>query len=137
MPAKNTASPKKETGFPISHIALSSVIGTVLFFTILFIEATVMLKTTSTQPAYLVYGIAAGCVSGFLNGFIALKLIKEKGIAFGAISGLIQSLLCLLIICILNKGVAGTGIFILALGVIFFSALGGLTAVNFKKKIKY
>lgn len=137
MPAKNTASPKKETGFPISHIALSSAIGTIMFFTLLFIEAAVILKTESAQPAYLIYGTAAGCVSGFVNGFIALKLIREKGIAFGAISGLIQSLLCSLIICILNKDVAGTGVFILVFAVTFFSALGGLTAVNFKKKIKY
>mgnify|MGYP003296441066 CR=1 FL=1 len=130
-------SKKDESGIPLSKIIISSAVGTVLFFLLLVSLAALVLKTSANQSLYLVYGLAAGVISGFANGFVASKLIKEKGLFYGAISGLIQSLVCALIVFILNKGTAGNGIFILIAIITLVSSLGGIAGMNLKKKIKY
>lgn len=128
---------KEESGFPFSKIIISSAIGSILFFLLLISFAALILKTSASQSMYLVYGLAAGALSGFASGFIASKLIKEKGLFYGAICGFIQSLICALIVFVLNKGTAGNGIFILILVITLLSSLGGVAGMNLKKKIKY
>ena len=107
------------------------------FFALLLVFSAVVLKTSASQSLYLVYGLAAGAVSAFFNGFSALKMIKEKGLIYGAICGLSQSVISALVIFIINKGIAGNGIFILIAVMVLLSSLGGLASVNIKKKIKY
>lgn len=137
MTKKNIAPKKDESAIPIKQIFISSLISSAMFFILLIILALVVFKTSANQSLYLLYGLAAGGLSSFFGGFISLRLIKEKGLFFGGICGFIQSLICSLIIFILNKGTAGNGIFILIALMTFVSSLGGLTAVNIKKKIKY
>lgn len=128
---------KEESGFPISKIAICAAISSTLFFLLLISFAALILKTSSNQSMYLVYGLAAGAGSGFAGGFIASKLIKEKGLIYGAISGFAHSLICALTVFILNKGTAGNGIFILIAVMTLLSSLGGIAGMNLKKKIKY
>lgn len=137
MTKKGAASKKDESKFPVSQVLISSALGAVLFFLFLIAAAAFSLKSSLNQSLYLAVGLIAGGLSGFTGGFVALKLIKEKGIFYGALVGFIQSLLCAVIIFALNKGTAGNGIFILIAAVTLFSSLGGIAAVNIKKKIKY
>lgn len=128
---------KEESGFAFSKILICSAVGTILFFLMLILIAAFILKTSANQSLYLAYGLAAGAVSGFAAGFIAAKLIKEKGMIYGAVCGFAQSLLCAVTVFILNKGTAGNGIFILIAVITLLSSLGGIAGMNLKKKIKY
>lgn len=137
MPKKSSPSKNDESGFPIKRIIISSFTGCALFFILLLSLAALLLNSSADQSSYLLYGIVAGGISGFAGGFLALRLVKEKGIFFGALCGFVQSLLCSVVIFIINKGTAGNGIFILMAVTTLMSSLGGITSVNIKKKIKY
>lgn len=128
---------KEESGFPLVKLAVCSLSSSVLFYILIALFSFLILKTSGNGSMYLFYGIGAGAVSGFISGFTALKLIKEKGLFYGALCGAGQSVICALIMFILNKGTAGNAVFILIAVMILMSSLGGLAGVNLKKKIKY
>ena len=122
---------------PQIKIIIGSAIGTVLYFLIVAVAAVAVLKSGSGTSVYMPIGFAAGVLSGFAGGFAAVRPIKEKGAMFGALSGLGQALLCSIVLFIVNKATAGSGMFILSLIIIICSALGGIAAVNAKRKKKY
>lgn len=127
----------EESKIPITEICICSVIASGLFFVLLLVFSAVILKSSSDGVGYLLYGLASGVLSAFINGFVALRLIKEKGLLYGAVCGLIQSILCAVVLFIINKGTAGNGVFILMGIIILVSSLGGLASVNLKRKVKY
>ncbi|MBQ2974366.1 MAG: TIGR04086 family membrane protein [Clostridia bacterium] len=137
MQEKNKSNRKEETKFPLIPLAVSAVISSVIYFIIIALLTVVVLNTSVSNALYLPGAIFAGALSGLICGFTAARILKEKGLFWGAICGLIQSLLCSIVIFILNKGTAGNGIFILIAVIVAFSAIGGISAVNLKKKIKY
>jgi len=125
---------KKKTS-PIIKIIMGSAVSVVLFFALIAIFSLIYLNTGST--AYLASGIISGAVSAFAGGFAAVIPIKEKGALFGAASGVISSLICDCIIFLINNSSAGLGMLILSGVMILFSCVGGIAAVNIKKKKKY
>ena len=138
MPKNKTTSSKKESkGFPLVPILSVSVVSSVLYFIILALLTVFSLKSSVDRSMYLPFSIGAGGITGFICGFAITKIIKEKGMICGSLSGFIHSLICSVVIFVLNKGTAGNGIFILIAVMTVFASLGGITAVNLKKKIKY
>ncbi len=137
MQEKNKTNRKEESQFPLIPLAVSSAISSIIYFILIALLTFAALKTSFSNALYLPGAIFAGALSGLVCGFTAARIIKEKGLFWGGISGLIQSLLCSVVIFILNKGTAGNGIFILIAVIVAFSAIGGIAAVNIKKKIKY
>lgn len=137
MPENKSKAKKEETGFPFKSVIIPSVFSSVLFFIFLGVGALVFLKNSASSSVYLPFAVGAGAFCGFICGFISARMIKNRGLFYGALSGFIQSLITSLVIFILNKGVAGNGIFVLIGVIVVLSALGGVTAVNLKKKIKY
>lgn len=127
----------EERASPQIKIIIGSAIGTALYFLIVAIAAAAVLKSGTGSSAYLPIGFAAGILSGFAGGFAAVRPIKEKGAVFGALSGLCQALLCSVVLFIVNRAAAGSGMLILSLIIIICSALGGIAAVNAKRKKKY
>ncbi len=121
----------------MNKIISGSVFGVVLFFAFLMLFSLFSLKKSLDSSVYLPASLAAGGVSGLISGFIIVKFIKENGVLYGGITGTIQAIIDSLIIFIFNKGSAGIGLLILIIIVAFCGALGGIGAVNIKKKIKY
>ncbi len=135
---KNQKSSKADkSGFPIVPIAITSVASTILYFISICAFAMISLKTSSDRSLYLPVAIVLGALSGFICGFAVARITKVKGMFYGGLSGFIHSLLCSLVIFTMNKGVAGNGIFILIAVAVISASLGGVSAVNIKKKIKY
>lgn len=122
---------------PISKIMIGAVFGSILYFTLLAIFASFALKSNVSMSSYMPAGMVFGAITAFVGGFAAVKPIKEKGAVYGALTGLVQALICSIVIFIVNGAVAGTGIFILMALIIAASAGGGITAVNLKHKKKY
>ncbi len=138
MPKSNKSSSKKEsTGFPLVPLASVSAVSSVLYFAILALITVISLKSSVDRSMYLPLSIVAGVVTGFICGFAVSKIIKEKGLFYGGLGGFVHSLICSVVIFILNKGTAGNGIFILMAVMTLFASLGGIAAVNIKKKIRY
>ncbi len=137
MPKNQKSSKSDNSGLPFVPIILTSVITSVLYFIFIALFALFSLKTSSDRSLYLPVAIAIGALSGFICGFAVARMTKVKGMIYGGISGFIHSLICSLTLFIMNKGVAGNGIFILIAVAVIAASLGGVSAVNIKKKIKY
>lgn len=137
MPENKSKSKKEESGFPFKYIIIPAIATSVLFFVIIALGTLLFLKNSTGSSAYLPFSIGGGAVCGFICGFITGKMIKSKGLFYGALSGFIQSLIISFAIFVMNKGVAGNGIFILIAVTVAVSSIGGIIAVNLKKKIKY
>ncbi len=132
-----TARKEENKNGQIDKILIGAGAGIGLFFVLLFLFAALALKSGVDTSVYLPAGIVFGGISGFISGFITVKFIKEKGAFYGILTGMLQSILSALIVFIINKGVAGTGLFIMIALAVLCSTLGGIAAVNIKKKIKY
>lgn len=122
---------------PFTKIIIGSVISTVLFFIIIALFALSALNSVFSSSSYMPVGMVSGSLTAFAGGFISVRKLKEKGVLFGAVSGIIQAVLCSVILFVINNGSVGTGVFILSALIIIFSALGGIAAVNLKIKKKY
>ena len=137
MPRSQKSSKTEKSVFPIIPIMITAVGSMVLYFVLISLFALYSLKTGADRSLYLPFTVVLGAISGFVCGFISARIAKVNGMVYGGIGGLIHSLLSSIIIFILNGGVAGNGIFILIAVSVVASALGGISAVNIKKKIKY
>lgn len=133
---KKSRRDEKKTS-PISKIIIGAVLGSVLYFVLLAVFASFALKSNVSMSSYMPAGMALGVLAAFIGGFAAVKPLKEKGVVYGALTGLVQALICSIVLFIVNSAVAGTGIFILMAVIIAAAAGGGITAVNLKPKKKY
>ncbi len=121
----------------VTKIIAGSVVGSVLFFVLLAVFAASALKTDIAASSYMPAGIILGALSAFVGGFISVRPLKEKGMPYGALSGLFQALICSIVLFVANKASVGTGVFILMAAVTAGSIAGGISAVNLKIKKKY
>lgn len=122
---------------PISKIIIGAAVGSILYFVILALFALFALKSNVGISSYMPAGMVFGALSAFIGGFTAVKPLKQKGIAYGGVTGLAQALVCSTILFVINKANAGTGIFILMALMVAAAAGGGIAAVNLKIKKKY
>lgn len=72
----------------------------------------------------------------FLSGFISGKIKRENGIFTGIIYSLPAFVIILLISLILNKFSIDMNLLISSAVMLISSAVGGITGVNMKKKVK-
>ncbi len=122
---------------PISKIMIGAVLGSILYFAFLAFFALFALKSNVSVSSYMPAGMVLGALTAFIGGFVAVKPLKQKGAVFGALTGLVQALICSIILFVVNEAAAGTGIFILMALLIAAAAGGGIAAVNMKTKRKY
>lgn len=137
MPENKSKNNKDKSNISVKSLIIPSVAMSVMFFVFLAVGALLFLNNGTSSSAYLPFSIVAGGICGFISGFVSVRIIKNKGLFYGAVSGIIQSLIVSIVIFLMNKGIAGNGIFILIGVTVALSALGGVAAVNLKKKIKY
>lgn len=132
-------SSRKDNKYNTKLISVSAgaLASTVIFFVLLALFAFFSLKSGFSDSIYFPAGLVTGALSGFTGGFICVRPIKEKGVLFGFVSGLIQALICCGILFAINGASAGNGLFILFGVITVFSAFGGIAAVNLKIKKKY
>lgn len=138
MPEKSKRSRRDDTkSSPTSKIAIGAVLGSILYFIILALFALFALKSNVSVSSYMPAGMVLGMLAAFVGGFAAVKPLKKNGIAYGGITGLVQALICSIALFIINKGNAGSGIFILMALMVAAASGGGIAAVNMKIKKKY
>lgn len=120
----------------IIKILIGSGVGIAVFFALTVLAAFILLKNDSDMNIYKYIILLTGAVSGFLSGFVAVRPMRKNGIAFGAVSALPVYLVAIIVSIILSRsGIGLIGWILLALMVIF-SAVGGVVAVNKRKKTR-
>lgn len=139
MSAKSnrTRRDEKKQSSPYIKILIGSLTGGALFFILIAFAAVAALKSGFSSSAYMPLGIALGALSAFAGGFIAVRPVKQRGAPYGALTGILQAIICAVVLFIANGYKAGNGIFILSAVMILCSVLGGIVAVNLKIKKKY
>ncbi len=139
MPSKSKNSRVKEKDFSLlNRVLIASAVGSAMFFALVALFSFAVLKTDMfSSSSYMFFGIISAALSSFLCGFITVRPIKKNGIANGALSGLVQALICSAVMFFVNGNKSGVGIFIMMAVFVVFSALGGISAVNLKVKKKY
>lgn len=136
--AKKKVSRREETpAFPIKRLALCSLIGSGLYFVMIFAFAFTELRVGLGVKYYMPLGIIYAALSAFLSGFASLYSIKEKAFQYGSLTGLMQAFVCTVILFIINGVTGGTGIFVQFLVMALSSVLGAVVSANMKVKNKY
>ena len=120
----------------IIKILIGSGVGTALFFVLTALSAFILLQNDSDVNSYKYIMLLVGAISGFLSGFVAVRPLRKNGIAFGAVSALPMYLIAIIVSILLSRsGIGLIGWIMLAL-TMFFSAIGGIVAVNKRKKTR-
>lgn len=122
---------------PVLKSVFCGAISSILFFIFIVTFAFIALNSGISPSVYMPAGLIIGAITGFLNGFIAAKLTKEKGVLFGLLSGTVQALICSVVLFFANGNSAGKGMLIVSILIIVLSAVGGITGINLKMKKKY
>ena len=120
----------------IIKILIGSGAGIVTFFILTALSAFLLLKNDSDMNIYKYIIILIGAVSGVITGFIAVRPLRKNGIALGAVSALPVYLTAVTVSIILSRtGIGLIGWILLAVTAVF-AAVGGVIAVNKRKKIR-
>lgn len=103
--------------------------GFLLFFAFLFV-------TVKSIPQFMIQIIAIICaaIGAFVAGYIAIRIYREKGLVYGAISGFLLFLIVTLIAFIVSRDKFTNITLIRFLVMTFFGALGGVLGVNKKRR---
>ncbi len=137
MSAKKVKTQREEKkASPIKTVLVFAAIGTVLFFVLLCVFAFVALKIDASVDTYSWYGFGSMVVSAFLSAFAALRKIKNSGIVFGALTGLLQGIVAAVASVAANSGTVGLNLAILVAVAGASAAVGGVLAVNKKTKVR-
>ncbi len=119
------------------NITVGGLLGFVLFILFIILFAFVELKIGLGEKFYFPFLILVGSISGLMNGYVAVRPSKRCALPFGAASGCIESLLCLLVLLVSNKAFVGINSFVFLLIIVVFSAVGGVIAANLRLRKKY
>ena len=117
----------------VMTILKGSAIGTVLFFLLLLIASRAMLKFDIDSSLLAVFAFASAAIAAFVSGFAAVRPTRKKGIPMGALSAL-PILILIAVASAIASGSLGQNMLIAATIMIICGAVGGIAAVNVKRK---
>lgn len=120
----------------IIKILIGSGVGTVVFFGLTALAAFILLKNDSDTTIYKYIMLLVGAISGFLSGFIAVRPLRKNGIAFGSVSALPVYLIAVLVSVLMARSGIGIIGWILLPVMVVFASIGGIVAVNKRKKTR-
>lgn len=126
----------RESSGAVKHILIGALTQVILFFLLLALAAAAALKAEVDAEKYRYIGLALGAVAGIVGGFVCVRPSRKSGIPMGAAAGAAGALPTLMILFIADTENAGAGLFITAGIMTVFAALGGIAAVNIKRKTR-
>ena len=137
MPKKSSRREENGKTMPYKRIGICSVIGASIWFLEIIGFSAAELSLAIGEKFYLIVGIAAALVSGFIAGFAALIKDKKNALPCGALAGSIQALICDVMLAIINNGSVGKGLLLIAISSVIGAVSGALVAANSKSKVRY
>ena len=126
----NTNNEKESNLYFLKPILISMIAGMVSIFILFIIFAVLM--ASNAIPLSIIHTLTtvAGAAGGFISGFICGKIIHRQGVLFGAVCGVLLSLL------IVISGFFAFGFsmqaytFVKFIAIISASSIGGIIGVN-------
>lgn len=134
-------SSKSLSGRPVLEalraIVIGTVSGAVLCAVLLGVCSLIFVSSENIPQSFLSpFVIALSVISAFFSGFITVKISRKRGLFYGLLSGMLLFTLFLAAGLIAEheaiSAAAGTRLLVMALA----GAIGGLTAVNKKPRLK-
>ena len=83
---------------------------------------------------YFIISLISLCLGNFLTGFISGRTKKQKGLLYGALYSLLFNVIIITISVVFNSFSVDYTLIISALVPAMFSCVGGIIAVNLKRK---
>lgn len=112
-------------------VILGGLFGGVVLILMLFLSAFFVLKMKSlSQTAVFAAAIISSCVSAFLSGFIASRILKSRGMVVGALSAMLLFIIVLLTGTIFSSDSINLDTLMRFVAMLLSGSFGGVLGVN-------
>ena len=112
-------------------VIFGGLFGGVILILMLLLSAFFVLKMkTLSQTAVFAAAIISSCVSAFLAGFLASRILKARGMAVGALSAMLLFILVLLTGTIFSSDGLNLDTLMRFTAMLLSGAFGGILGVN-------
>ncbi len=135
MSVKKSRRGKEDSGRKkaVLTVLKGSAVGTVLFFLLLLFASRAMLRFDLDSNLLAVFAFTAIALAAFVSGFAAVRPTRKKGVPMGALS-VMPILVVIAVATAIASGSLGHNMLIAAAVMVVCGALGGIAAVNAKRK---
>ena len=127
--------PKPKESSNLTELLKGGLFGAITFIILTVIVCWLLLKMNFSKETYFVILMFISSLSGVLSGFASVRKKRENGIVNGLISAIIPMFIMLVSMSVAYKGFSVFEM-IVAACCLFGGAIGGIGAVNIKKKRK-
>lgn len=134
---KKIAKRKKELPLSTKNIIgilLASSIGFISIFFLTLIVSLILANSSGATDSAAIYFIGSVTVGALITGFIASKKCGFKGLVSGVIASLPLIFFIAIVMLIFSHGRLTPETAILFVGIIVFSAIGGIISANTKRR---
>ncbi|MBR3802029.1 MAG: TIGR04086 family membrane protein [Clostridia bacterium] len=127
--------PKAKENSVFSEIIKGSLTGTAIFIVLTLSVCWLLLKSDLGRDVYLPLLMIVSAISGIASGFTAVRKKRENGLVNGLAASVIP---CVIVLIAMSVAYKGFSVFelIVAPCCLFGGIIGGVAAVNIKKKRK-
>lgn len=116
------------------HVLTGSAVSSISFFLFLLTGAALILKLDLDSGSMFFVVLACAIVSSMLGGFTAVRKTRKNGALLGALSTVPSIAAIIISAFIAAKSSPGINMLSTAAAMIIFGAVGGILAVNLRKK---
>ena len=134
---KKIAKRKKEMSVStknIMGILLASCVGFIAIIILTLVASLILSKSSALTNSTTIYFIGSVSIGSLVTGFIASKKCEFKGLISGIIASLPLMFFVTIIMLIFSYGRLTPETAILFVGIIIFSAIGGIISANTKRR---
>ena len=131
---KRQSQEDKGIKYIITKLLLGSALGIAVFFMLLSVASLFVLKNSVDSKIFPIISLFIAAISSFFSSFVAVRPIRKNGI----LMGICASLPLIITICIAvffeSGGNIGVITVVMTVSMIICAAIGGIIAVNKKKR---
>lgn len=115
------------------QILMGSIIGTILFFLMILTFSFLIIKSDISDSLQNIISFLSAIASAFIGGYASAFRLKSKGLIRGIISAFVQAIIVAVILLSVLQDL-GLRTILMIIAMMLGGAIGGITAVNKRKK---
>ncbi|MBQ2964003.1 MAG: TIGR04086 family membrane protein [Clostridia bacterium] len=127
--------PKPKDNSNLTELIKGGLLGTALFIILTLIICSLLLKTDLGKDTYFPFLMLVSALSGIFSGFSAARKKRENGLINGLTASIVPAIIILIAMSLAYKSFSVFEL-IVAACCLFGGIIGGIAAVNIKKKRK-